>query len=83
MSEQQGSCRAKALKSAKISYGGGAISCSVRNLTEAVARLDVESWLVIPMGFPLLVLFDGMCRPCRVIWRSGNRIGVRLGAGAS
>lgn len=44
MSEQRGSRRAKVLKSAKISYGRGAISCSVYDLTEAVARLDVGAF---------------------------------------
>ena len=82
MSEQRGSRRAKVLKSAKMSFGGGAVSCSVRNLTEAGALLDVESPLGIPLEFNLVIPSDGMSRPCRVIWRSGNRIGVWFAAGA-
>jgi hypothetical protein len=82
MSEQRGSRRAKVLKSAKMSFGGGAVTCSVRNLTEAGALLDVESPLGIPLEFNLVIPSDGMSRPCRVIWRSGNRIGVWFAAGA-
>jgi hypothetical protein len=38
----------------------------------------VESPLGIPTEFTLVIPSDGVSRPCRVIWRSGNRIGVRF-----
>lgn len=82
MSDQRGSRRAKVLKSARISFGGGAISCAVCNLSEAGALLDVESPLGIPAQFTLVIPCDDLSRPCRVIWRSGNRLGVRFAGSA-
>ena len=79
MSEHRGSRRAKVLKSAKISFGGAAVSCSLRNLTEAGALLDVESPLGIPPEFTLVIPSDGMPLSCRVFWRPGHRMSVRFG----
>lgn len=78
MSEQRGSRRTRALKSGKISFGGGAISCTIRNISESGAQLAVESPLGIPTEFMLVIPSDGVSRPCRVVWRSGNRIGMRF-----
>ena len=78
MSDQRGSRRTRVLKSAKISFGGGAISCTVRNVSVSGAQLAAESPLGIPTEFTLVIPSDGVSRPCRVIWRSGNRIGVRF-----
>lgn len=82
MSEQRESRRTKVLKEGKISFGGGAISCTVRNVSESGAQLAVESPLGIPKEVTLVIPSDGVSRPCRVVWRSGSRIGVRFAGGA-
>lgn len=68
--------RHRVLKAATISFGGGAISCAVRNLSDGGASLEVES----PVGIPESVVLemDGGDRRCRVIWRKEKRIGVRF-----
>ena len=68
--------RHRVLKAATISFGGGAISCTVRNLSVSGAALEVAS----PIGIPDSIVLDleGCRRPCRVIWRAERRIGVRF-----
>ncbi|RTM14577.1 MAG: PilZ domain-containing protein [Bradyrhizobiaceae bacterium] len=69
--------RHRVLKAATISFGGGAISCTVRNLSVSGASLDVASPIGIPDAIVLEV--EGVRRQCRVIWRTERRIGVRFG----
>jgi PilZ domain-containing protein len=66
--------RHRVLKGGHILYGGGSIDCTVRNLSEAGAALDVTTPVGIPIEFTL-VTDDGQ-RPCRVVWRKEKRIGV-------
>lgn len=68
--------RHRVLKGATISFGGGAISCTVRNLSVTGASLEVES----PIGIPdsIVLELEGGGRRCRVIWRKEKRIGVRF-----
>jgi PilZ domain len=66
--------RHRVLKGAKIEFGGGAIDCTIRNLSETGAALDVTSPLGIPTEFTLVA--EGVHRPCRVVWRKEKRIGI-------
>jgi PilZ domain len=65
------------LKAGTISFGGGAIDWTLRNLSDAGAALDVISPVGIPDRFTLLVDTDGKL-PCRIMWRKERRIGVRF-----
>lgn len=76
MSEQRDPRRTKVLKDGKISFGGGAISCTVRNVSESGAMLAVESPVGIPAEFTLAIPSDSVSRRCSIIQRSGNRMGV-------
>lgn len=68
--------RHRVLKAAAISFGGGAISCTVRNISTSGASLEVAS----PIGIPdsIVLELEGGGRRCRVIWRKERRIGVRF-----
>ena len=66
--------RHRVLKGASIQFGGGAIDCTVRNLSETGAALDVQSPVGIPAEFTLVT--DTEQRQCRVVWRKEKRIGV-------
>jgi len=68
------------LKTGRISFGGGAIDCTVRNLSEAGAALDVTTPVGIPDRFTLVIEADHHHLPCRVIWRKEKRIGVHFEA---
>lgn len=76
MEDHRSTPRHRVLKAATISFGGGAISCTVRNLSVSGASLEVASPIGIPETFALEL--EGGGRRCRVIWRSEKRIGVRF-----
>lgn len=76
MEEKRESLRSRVLKTGSISFGGAAISCTVRNISATGALLEVESPLGIPERFILVVPADQSSRPCRIIWKSERRIGV-------
>ena len=77
--EQRIAPRRRLLKAGKISFGGGAaFDCTVRNLSETGAALEVISPVGIPERFTLLIDADHIHVPCRVIWRNEKRIGVHF-----
>jgi hypothetical protein len=71
--------RRRMLKAGTIEFGGGGIDCTVRNLSETGAALEVVTPLFIPDRFTLFVPTEQLKRPCRVIWRKEKRIGVTFG----
>ena len=68
--------RRRVLKAGSIEFGGGAIDCTVRNLSETGAALEIVSPLYIPDRFTLVVRTDQLKRPCRIVWQTERRIGV-------
>jgi hypothetical protein len=68
--------RHRVLKAGTISFGGAGISCTIRNLSETGAALEVVSPIGIPQEFILVVEADNSTRQCRVVWRKERRIGV-------
>jgi len=72
--EHRVAARHRVLKGAKIEFGGGAIDCTIRNLSKTGAALDVTSPVGIPAEFMLVA--EGVRRPCRVVWRREKRIGI-------
>jgi len=76
MNEHRIAPRRRMLKAGTIEFGGGAIDCTVRNLSETGAALEVVSPLFIPDRFTLFVASEQMKRPCHIVWRKEKRIGV-------
>jgi hypothetical protein len=74
MNEHRIATRHRVLKAGTIEFGGGAIDCTVRNISATGAALDVTSPLGIPAQFTLVT--DGNHLPCRIVWRKEKRIGV-------
>jgi hypothetical protein len=68
--------RRRILKAGAISFGGGAIDCTVRNISDTGAALEVVTPLYIPDRFKLVVQSDGLNRRCHIVWRKQRRIGV-------
>lgn len=68
--------RQRVLKAGSIEFAGGVIDCTVRNLSESGAALEVASPLGIPETFNLLVSGEPSPRRCRVAWRKDKRIGI-------
>ncbi|WP_342726684.1 PilZ domain-containing protein [Bradyrhizobium sp. B097] len=78
MEEHRAVQRRRMLKAGTISFGGGAIDCTVRNLSDTGAALDVISPVGIPDRFTLVMDTDHSQLPCHIVWRKENRIGVRF-----
>jgi hypothetical protein len=68
--------RHRILKAGTIEFGGGGIDCTVRNISETGAALDVVTPLFIPDRLTLFVPSDQLKRPCHIVWRKEKRIGV-------
>ncbi len=78
VAEKRSDPRMRVLKAGTIAFGGGAIDCTVRNVTVSGALLEVESPVGIPQRFVLVIPADHISRSCRLIWASDHRIGVRF-----
>ncbi|WP_334369133.1 MULTISPECIES: PilZ domain-containing protein [unclassified Bradyrhizobium] len=78
MDEHRIAPRRRLLKAGKISFGGAVIDCTVRNLSETGAALEVISPVGIPERFTLVIEADHIHVPCRVVWRKETRIGVHF-----
>jgi hypothetical protein len=80
MDERRKAQRRRILKAGTISFGGAGISCTIRNLSDKGAALDVTSPIGIPHEFVLIIEADNSTRQCRVVWRKERRIGVTFEA---
>jgi hypothetical protein len=77
MNEHRNAQRHRVLKGGTISFNGAAgISCTVRNLSDTGAALDVISPVGIPPVFTLVLDGSELAKPCHVVWRKEKRIGV-------
>jgi PilZ domain len=78
MNEKRTAPRRRVLKAGSIEVGGGTIDCTVRNLSNISAALDVPSVVGIPDEFILIISSDVLRFTCRVVWRKATRMGVRF-----
>ncbi|THD65388.1 MAG: PilZ domain-containing protein [Bradyrhizobium sp.] len=78
MEDHRIASRHRVLKAGTIEFGGGAIDCTVRNLSNSGALLEVTSPVGIPDHFSLVFPAEGRLVPCQVVWRKEKRIGVRF-----
>jgi hypothetical protein len=69
--------RQRVFKGGKILFndGNSTIDCTIRNLSDTGAKLEVESVIGVPAEF-MLVSHDGTERWSRVMWRAGTSLGV-------
>ena len=73
--------RQRALKGGRIVFNRAmsTVSCTMRNVSDGGARLEVTSVLGIPEAFDLRL--DGHpSRSCLVVWRKSDAIGVEFSA---
>jgi hypothetical protein len=76
MNEKRNATRHRVLKSAFIVISDKApkLECTVRNLSDTGAALQVSTTIGIPPNFDLII--DGARRHCRSQWRTDTKIGV-------
>jgi hypothetical protein len=58
------------------SSAAAGIDCTVKNLSDTGAALEVLSPLYVPDRFTLVVPTDQLKRRCHVVWRRERRIGI-------
>jgi hypothetical protein len=80
MEERRKGSRQRVLKAGEITFAGhgAAINCTVRNVSDGGASLEVESPIGIPDEFDLVLTGDHTTRHCKVVWRKAKRIGVQF-----
>jgi hypothetical protein len=77
MNDNRAAPRRRMLKAGTIAFGsGGGIDCTIRNLSDTGAALEVSTPLFIPECFTLHVPSDQFKRRCHIVWRKEKRIGV-------
>ena len=75
--ENRKSPRHRVFKAAKIQFNrAGGIDCTVRNISDGGACLDVASPLGIPQVFDLHIPSEHQVRTCHLVWKTERRIGV-------
>jgi hypothetical protein len=76
--EARRSKRARTFLHARISYGDGAISteCTVNQLSDVGARINVASSVVLPDIFEMTVPQKGISCRAKLIWRKDDQVGV-------
>ena len=72
--------RRRMLKGGVMSFNGAfsGLQCTVRDLSEAGARLKVEPFVKVPETFELVIEIDGLYAQSHIVWRKGPDIGVRF-----
>lgn len=69
--------RQRTFKGGAISFEiASGIECTVRNMSDRGACLDVKGSIPVPDDFHLIIKPEGVQRSCHVIWRTGSRVGV-------
>jgi len=76
VNEKRGSVRRRVLKTAFIIMSDKApkLECTVRNISETGAALQVSTTIGIPKSF--VVIIDGVHHHCHSVWRTDAMIGV-------
>ena len=77
MEERREDVRLRLLKSGKILLGKATVPCTVRNMSDGGARLQVQSTFGLPSAFEL-ALDDHPPRPCKVIWLDATTLRVQF-----
>jgi hypothetical protein len=76
MIERRASPRHRVLKHGTLTFPGGTIECTVRNISQDGARVDLANPLSVPKSFTLVIERDQFTRRCHPVWASDGRMGV-------
>ena len=77
MDDRRDTSRLRMLKSARILLGKAGVQCTVRNLSDGGACLQVQSTYGIPSAFEV-VFDDKPPRACKVIWLDETTLRVQF-----
>ena len=76
MNEHRVSPRRRLLKTGQIALSEKApkLECTIRNLSDTGACLQVSTTTGMPTSFDLIV--EGARHTCKIVWRTETRLGV-------
>jgi len=70
--------RHRLLKAARITFAGGAATCTIRSLSSGGGTIECASPGQVPDEFDLVLEMEHRIRSCHVAWRKASWIGVRF-----
>lgn len=76
MIEKRAAQRYRVFKGGTITFENSGIACTVRNMSDSGAAIDLESPVILPHSFTLSISRDNFVRNCRTVWRNDKRIGL-------
>ena len=76
MNERRISPRHRILKTGTLKFPGGMVACTVRNISQSGARLDIVNPLGVPKTFLLVIISEQLTRQCRPVWACEGKMGV-------
>ena len=78
MDEKRRIPRQRTLKTGRIVFANGSftVDCTIRNISDKGARLQVPTTVTIPDRFTLIEGQGGASRAAQVIWRKGDLMGI-------
>ena len=78
MEDRRNVQRTRVLRNAKIivSHRSSIVHCTLQNLTSHGACISLASTYRLPDSFDLTFDHGRSRRQCRVMWRTGNKLGV-------
>lgn len=76
MIEKRAVQRYRVFKGGTITFEKRGVACTVRNLSEGGAAIDLDAPVTLPQSFSLSITRDNFVRNCRTVWRSERRIGL-------
>mgnify|MGYP003393016628 CR=1 FL=1 len=74
--EKRRTPRHRVFKGALIAFQGRSVNCTVRNMSDGGAGLDIDGSQTVPPSFTLVLESDRVIRRCEMIWRTERRAGV-------
>ena len=75
--EKRAYARHRVFKGGRLAFnGGGSLECTVRNISQGGALVDVASPIALPKQFTLLIGADHLKRRCHPVWTHDTRIGL-------
>jgi hypothetical protein len=75
--ERRAQARHRVFKGGRLAFNsGGSLECTVRNISQGGARIDLTSPVALPEQFMLLIAIDHFQRSCHPVWTNDTRIGL-------
>lgn len=79
MDEKRKLARQRSFKGGRINFSHRpGVDCIIRNLTSEGACVEVPGAPILEDTFDLVILPEYLNRRCQVVWREGDRIGVKF-----